>query len=209
VTAASIQEFVPPRVALWRIVIAYVAIALSVVALASAVIGPWNPSSYVLLHQFVGNPVIDVFAALVLAVAAHLLGLPVSNGVAQYGRSLTRTWLIVLMLVAGILALGSWSLQLFRYDPQVVARSADGQRAVALVWVFKNRQAERQVHLFSGSGAFARDRGSVGLACGSGIKATFTGTDQVHLSTDYGDFTLSLNPTTGEPLNTIGETCSG
>jgi hypothetical protein len=73
----------------------------------------------------------------------------------------------------------------------------------------QDRKAERQVHLFSGSGAFARDRGSVGLACGSAITATFTGTDQVHISTDYGDFTLSLDPTTGAPLNSIGATCSG
>jgi hypothetical protein len=209
VTAGSIHQFVPPRVAPWRVVGAYVAVALAIVALAFAVLGQWNPWSYVVLRQFAGNPFLDVFVALLLATVAHLLGLPVSNGVVQFTRSRTRTWLIVATFAAGILALGASSMQLFRYDPDVVARSDDGQRSVALVWVSHDRQVERQVHVFSGSGAFARDRGSVGLACGTSIKAQFNGTDQIALSTDYGDFTLSLDPTTGVPRNTMGATCTG
>jgi hypothetical protein len=205
VVSASITEFVPPPVRRWRRVTSIVAAVLSVLALGLAVLGTWNPTSLVVVHRVANDPVRDLFGVLLLGLIALWTGKPVTSEAAQHGRLVVRAWLIVLTGLVGLASLFTWGVAAFRYDAQVIARSADGQRAVALVMV----RDGRQLHAYAGSGLGARDQGSFGVPCGVSVTARFLGDDLVRVRTDYGTFDLGLDPATGRPVRLLGPTCSG
>jgi hypothetical protein len=198
-------QFVPPPVARWRWISALVVAVLGALALAVTVLGTWNPWSLVVLHRLAADPARDLFVTLALAAVAFWLGAPVTSEANQNRRLSLRIWLIGLAALVGLGALGSWGLAIFRYEPQVIARSADGRHEVALVTVLHGRE----VHAFAGTGIGARDQGSFGRPCGGTVTARFTGPDEVLLSTDYGDLHLHLDPATGRPVGHLGPTCSG
>ncbi len=198
-------DFVAPPTARWRRTAGLVSGVLCLVMLAGTVLGAWNPASLVLVHQHLGDPVRDLFLAMLLALVGYWVGVPVTSEAAQHGRVAARAWLAVLTALVGLGALTTWGLSVFRYEPQVIARSADGQRAVALVTVLQGRQ----LHAFAGSGVGARDQGNLGRPCGPSVTAEFTGDDQVEVTTNYGTFDLRLDPATGRPVRGLGPTCSG
>ncbi|GIH13774.1 hypothetical protein [Rugosimonospora africana] len=198
-------DFYAPPVTRWRRTAGLVAGVLALLALAGTVLGAWNPTSLVLVHQYLGDPVRDLFFAMLLALIAYWVGVPVTSEAAQHGRVVARAWLVVLTALVGVAALTTWGLAVFRYQPQVIARSADGQRAVALVTVLRGRQ----LHAFAGSGVGARDQGNLGRPCGPSVVAEFTGDDEVRVTTNYGTFDLRLDPATGRPVRGLGPTCSG
>jgi hypothetical protein len=178
---------------------------LAALALALTVVGVWNPWSLVVLHAHAADPVRGMFFVLLLALVGYWLLRPVTSEAAQHRRVVARAWLVALTVFVGLAALFTWGLAVFRYQPDVIARSADGTRAVALV----NLLHGRQLHAFVGSGLSARDMGSLGVPCGPDVTARFTGPDEVRVETAYGTFDLRMNPTTGRPVNFIGPTCSG
>ncbi|GAA5181530.1 hypothetical protein GCM10023322_16410 [Rugosimonospora acidiphila] len=203
--STSVAEFMAPPVARWRRVGAVAAGALSLLALASAVLGAWNPTSLVVVHQHSGDPVRGLFYALALAVIAHWLGLPVSSEANQHRRLVARVWLIALAAVVGLAALVTLGLSVYRYQPQVIARSADGRRAVALVTVLRGRQ----LHTFARDGLGDTDQGSLGQPCGTTVAAHFVADDEIQVTTDFGIFDLRLDPATGRPLRGLSSSCSG
>jgi hypothetical protein len=198
-------EFVPPPVARWRRIAALVVGVLGVLALGVTVLGVWNPTSLVVVRQFAGDPVRDLFVTLVLVSAAFWLGAPLTSEAAQHARLVVRVWLVGLAVLVGLAALGTWGLAIFRYQPHVIAQTADGRRAVALVVTLHGRE----LHAFAGTGIGARDQGSFGKPCGVTVTARFTGPDEVSLGTDYGTRDLRLDPATGRPVGHLGPTCSG
>jgi hypothetical protein len=200
-----VTQFEAPPVPIWRRVCAVPAALLTVAAAAVAVLGTWNPWDLVVLRQNAGDPVLDLFVLLLLALIASWLASPITSEAAQRWRLLLRAWLIGLTVFVGLASLVTWGLQAFRYDPQVLARSPDGQRSVALIEVLR----DRQLHAYAGSGLATRDMGNLGSPCGLTITARFTGPDQVRVETDYGTFDLSLDPATGRPVKGMGPTCSG
>ena len=201
----QLTGFKPPPLPRWRRITSIVAAALSVLALAVAVLGVWNPASLVVLHQHAGDPVRDLFFTMVLVAVAAWLGLPVLSEAAQHRRLVVRAWTIALTALLGLASLTTLGLSAFRYQPQVIASSADGQRSVALVTLLHGRE----LHAFVGSGLGARDEGSLGTPCGIRVSAQFTGRDQVRVITDFGTFDLRLDPATGRPATHLGPTCSG
>ena len=203
--STEVRSFVAPPLKLWRRIAAIVATVLAVAALALTVAGIWNPWSLVVLRERAGDPIVDVFVTLLLVTVAMWLGRPVISEADQHRRLVVRTWLVGLTVFAGLLALLTWGLAIFKYEPTVLASSADGQRSVALVQVFHGRE----LHSFAGTGAGRRDMGSFGDPCGGRVSVTFAANDQVRVVTDYGTFDLRTDPATGQPTKRLGPTCSG
>lgn len=203
--STELSSFVAPPLKLWRRVAAIVAAVAAVTALALTVAGTWNPWSLVVLVERAGDPGVDVFLTLLLTTVATWLGWPVVSGAEQRRRMVLRTWLVVLSLVAGLAALVTWDQAIFKYQPTVLATSADGQRSVALVQVFHGRE----LHSFTGTGLARRDMGSFGEPCGGRVAAQFSADDQIRLVTDYGTFDLRTDPATGGVTKGLGPTCSG
>jgi hypothetical protein len=203
--STELRTFVAPPLRRWRRFAALLATVLAVLAVALTVLGTWNPWSSVVLRERAGDPVVDVFVVLLLATLAHWFGRPVVSEADQHGRLVLRTWMIGLTVFAGLAALTTWGLAVYRYEPVVVATSADGQRSVAVVRVFRGQQ----LHSFTGTGATRRDRGSFGELCGGRHVAQFTAADRIQLVTDYGTLQLRTDPATGRPVAGLGPTCSG
>jgi hypothetical protein len=199
------SEFVPPRLPAWRRVIAILALVLAGLALAATVIGTWNPWSSVVLRDRAGDPVLGAFVVLLLLLVAYWFGLRVVSEADQHGRLMRRTGLIALTVFAGICALTTWGLQVFRYEPTLLATSADGQRSVARVGVFQ----ANQLHSFVGSGLNRRDEGSFGEPCGGRLSVRFVTSDDIQVITDYGTFEVRTDPATGVPVKGLPRTCSG
>jgi hypothetical protein len=165
--------------------------------------GAWNPWRLVVLAQNFSNWSLGLLLVAVLAFVTSWLLLPIQHEVAQGRRIVLR----VVTGVAAVVALLCWGLvgTSFGRTSTVVARSADGQRAVAVV---ERGLDDRELQVWVGTGLTTREVGVLGPACGP-VTAQFTGRDEVALSTNYGDFRLRLDPATGTPLDTIGPTCSG
>jgi hypothetical protein len=199
------SEFVPPRLDPRRRVIAILALVLAVAALALTVLGTWNPWSSVVLRERAGDPVVGAFVVLLLLLIAYWVGLRVVSEADQHARLMRRAGLIAVTVFAGLGALTSWGLQIFRYQPSIVATSADGQRSVALVGVFQ----ANQLHSVVGSGLRQRDEGTFGEPCGGRLIVRFVTPDDIQVVTDYGTFELRTDPVTGVPLKGLPSTCSG
>jgi succinate dehydrogenase hydrophobic anchor subunit len=203
--STELRRFVAPPLKLWRRIGAIVVAVLAVAALALAVAGVWNPWSLVVLRERAADPMVDVFVTLLLATVATWLGWPVVSEADQHRRLVLRTSLVGLTVFTGLLALLTWGLAIFKYEPSVLASSADGQRSVALVQVFHGRE----LHSFTGTGAGRRDMGSFGDPCGGRVTVQFSADDQIRVVTDYGAFDLRTEPATGKPTSRLGPTCSG
>ena len=203
--STEVSSFVAPPLKLWRRIAAGVATVLAVAALVVTVAGIWNPWSFVVLRERATDPMVDVFLTLLLTTAATWLGWPIVSEADQHRRLVLRTWLIGLTVFLGLAALVTWGLAIFKYEPTVLATSADGQRSVALVQVFHGRE----LHSFTGTGLGRRDMGSFGDPCGGRVAAQFSAADQVRVVTDYGTFDLRTDPATGKPTRGLGPTCSG
>ena len=201
----DVTRFVSPPLSPWRRICSIVAAVLAPLVLIASVIGVWNPWSLVLLRQRFGDPVVDAFVVMVLATLAHWLGLKVVNEAEQHRRLMFRGWLIVLTVFVGIAAATTWGLAVFRYEPSVLATSADGQRSVALVQVFQ----AHELRSITGTGAGRRDRGSFGEPCGGRLEVHFLAPDRIEVVTDYGTHELRTDPATGKPTVGLPSTCSG
>ena len=70
--------------------------------------------------------------------------------------------MIIVMIVAGIVAVFFHALGLFKYQPSVVATSPSGQRQIAL----GRRVRASSLRIFDGSGLSKREVGNVGKICG-------------------------------------------
>lgn len=201
----DVTRFVSPPLSRWRRICSIVAAVLAPLVLIVSVLGVWNPWRLVLLKDRLGDPVLDLFIVMLLATLAHWLGLRVISEADQHARLMARGWLIALTVFVGVAAATTWGLAVFRYDPSVLATSADGQRSVALVQVFQ----AKELHSFTGTGASRRDRGSFGEPCGGRLEVHFLANDRIELVTDYGTHTLRTDPVTGKPTIGLPPTCSG
>jgi hypothetical protein len=201
----DVTRFVSPPLSLWRRISSIVAAVLAPLVLIASVLGVWNPWSFVVLRERFGDPVLDAFVVMLLVTLAHWLGLRVVSEADQHRRLMARGWLIALTVLVGIAAATTWGLAVFRYEPSVLASSADGQRSVAVVQVFQ----ARQLRSFTGTGASRRDRGSFGEPCGGRLEVHFVAPDRIEVVTDYGTHELRTDPATGEPTVGLPATCSG
>lgn len=186
-----------------RRVLGVLAAAGAVVALVLYALGAWNPWRYVALTQHFGNPPRgSVIVAALAFVAAWLLA-PVRNEAAQglrVGlRVITAVGLAVALICSGVLG------NVLGADVRVLSRSADGERAVALL----HRTADdRELRVWAGAGLTARDVGRLGKACGE-VTARFLSRDEVEVDSSYGVFRFQLDPRSGAPLSQLGDSCTG
>jgi environmental stress-induced protein Ves len=67
----------------------------------------------------------------------------------------------------------------------------------------------RELRILVGQGLGLRDAGRAGRPCGPHAAARFVAEDVVHITSDYGDFDVQLDPKSGRPVNPMGPTCSG
>ncbi len=163
-------------------------------------------SDRVFFRHYFGNPVLGVVVISVLLLVGLFVLLPVRSEAAQHNRVVARIVLIVL-LAFSLIVLGFVSvLSVFAYSPTIVGHSPDGRWQVARV----NRgDSDRQeLHLIRGSGFGAIDVANLGSPCGPTVVVTFQSTDTLLVDTNYGQFTLHIDPVTGKPGNVIGPRCS-
>jgi uncharacterized membrane protein YfcA len=201
----DVTRFVSPPLSRWRRICSIVAAVLAPIVLIVSVVGVWNPRSLVVLRQYFGDPVLDLFVVMLLVTLAHWLGLKVVSEADQHARLMARGWLIALTVFVGVAAATTWGLAVFRYQPSVLATSSDGQRSVALVQVFQ----AKELHSFTGTGVSRRDLGSFGEPCGGRLEVHFLASDRIQVVTDYGTHELHTDPVTGKPTIGLPATCSG
>jgi hypothetical protein len=186
--------------------------ALGVVALLAAVLalvlwglGLVNPWGFTVLTYTFGQPGVGLLIAAVLVFVAVRLLAPVRSEAAHQSRARVQIAAVIAAAV-GLICWGCGSSVLNPGATTVLARSADGDRAVVLV---EYSQDNRELHVWAGSGLGERDVGVLGLACGQGIEARFLDPGEVEVETVYGNFRVRLDPATGAPLESMGDTCSG
>jgi hypothetical protein len=188
----------------WRIVVGWIAFALTLVAIGAIVMGAANPGSLVAVRVWCGDLMLDSWLTLIFGLVMFWLLVPLRSEASQGGRLAVRALLVVAVLV-GALAYGfSRSQGYFDFSPLTIGRSPDGTRTAVLL----TNGAHQRVHVFVGHGLTQRDAGDLGEPCGTGVTASFTGNTGVVVQTEYGDFHLPLDPATGRPLETIGHSCS-
>jgi hypothetical protein len=190
------------RIPPWRWAAGVLMILLVVVLAVLFALGTWNPWRLVILQQRFANP---WFGLAVVAAGTYLvlwLLLPVRNEARQSKRIGARA------VVAGITVVGllTWGIVglLYRYDSTELARSEDGERAVALV-IIGGTQA-RELRIWQGSGLGKRDVGSLGRPC-SRVRAHFIDRDTVVVNQGFGDWVFDLDPRTGRPQQVLGPRC--
>jgi hypothetical protein len=176
---------------------------LAAVALVGFVAGAWNPWRLVRLHQFMGDPTMGLVVVLGLTLAAFWLLAPVRSEAAQPRRQQIR-WLLMLAVVPALLCYGLGH-QLFSYEYQQVATSPSGHRHAAFI----THGHDRELRIWVGSGLAVRDAGRAGAPCGPRATARFEGEDLLHVSSDYGNFDIRLDPRSARPVNPMGPTCVG
>ncbi len=162
----------------------------------------------VFLRTHFGDPALGVFLVLALSIPMLMLLSPVQNEVTQYWRSRVRT----IQVVVAFLALIVWgfvqALPYFDYNPEIIAHSPDGTRAAALV---TSGTSSKDLHVLVGKGLSAKDVGDAGLACGGeDVLVTFArDNSSMRVETDFGTYTIHLDPTTGRPLDQLPAQCGG
>jgi hypothetical protein len=185
-----------------RVIIAVVLAVMALCSLVLFVLGAWNPWRLVVLVVYFGNPMAGAFVVSLLVFLSVWLLTPVVNEAAQNRRLWLRFGLGALVLVTlGVYGVGG---SVFGGDYETLAESADGSRRL----VMRTHGEDRELRIWAGTGLRASDRGWLGLACGN-VVGSFSGNDQVHVASVYGEFDLRLDPDTGDPIDTIGPTCSG
>jgi small-conductance mechanosensitive channel len=200
--ASWIKEPASDRVRPWRRAVG-IAMIVVVVALAVAfLLGMWNPWRLVLLQQRFANPWLGLAVVAAGSYVVLWLLLPVRNEARQRWRITVRVWVAVVAVV-GLIVGGILSL-LYRYESTELARSPDGERAVALV--VTGGLQERDLRIWEGSGWWKREVASLGRPC-SRVEAQFAGPDTVVVNQGYGDWVFDLDPRTGAPRQVLGPAC--
>jgi hypothetical protein len=184
-----------------RRLLGWLAVVLAAVTLVLFVAGVWNPGDLVVLWKFFRNPMKGGALFFALATLASWLLTPVQTEARQSTRVRWRVT-FVLGLLASLIAWGLFGPRLAHTYVEI-ARSGD--RAVVL---YDASTEDQRLHLWVGNGLFQRDAGDLGHPCGS-TKASFTGSDVLHVSTAYGEFDLHLDAATGKPKDALGPTCTG
>jgi hypothetical protein len=176
--------------------------AAAVLVAIGTVLGAWNPWRLVVLLRYFGDP----FAGATLVSALLLVSVWLLTPVTLEARQGTRLWARLILAALLLVAFGTWAVAGGRFGGsyEEIAHSSDGSRRL----VVRVQGEQRELHIWSGTGVAARDRGRIGLACGE-VVGSFTGNDRVRVSSVYGQFDLRLNPQTGAPESTMGPTCSG
>lgn len=190
------------RVSWLRLTLGLAVATATVVTAALFVAGYWNPWRLVVLLQWFANP----WAGLAIVSAGAYLALwllrPIRYEAGQRGAIAGRVALASTCVIGLIL----WGLlqALFRYEADELARSPDGERAVARV-VFGGLN-DVELRVWEGSGLLTREVGSLGRICHRGT-AAFSGSDTVVVDQGYGDLHLPLDPETGAPLMVLAVRC--
>jgi hypothetical protein len=190
----------------WRVARRVIGTGLLIVVGVAAVLfvlGSWNPWHLVFLEYRFGNPMFGLMVVPIAGLVALWLGLPVRDETRQRGRIAARVVAVVLA-IAGVIGWGVFGDH-FSYQAEEAARSADGDRAIAIV-SDRDTPPNSYVRVWEGSGLTAREVGDIGRACGP-VEVRFVTDDQIALDTSYGDWLIDLDPVTGEPLQVLGADC--
>ena len=195
-----------PKTSPLRRVFAAVVLIVGACVVAVGIYAVSNPQKYVVLFKYLRSPFASVFLIFLTLLIAWILAFPVRLPVEQRRRSQVRTTLIVLMIVSFLAFAFVDLLKVYRYSPQVLAKSPSGQREAAIVQLYNTSE----VHIFDASGLGQRDLGSFGAPCGSAstIQVTFVSETEVKISTPYNDYDFHLSPA-GVPFDHFGAMCSG
>jgi hypothetical protein len=178
-----------------------VALAVPVLAVLY-VLGAWNPWRLVILQERFANPWLGLAVVAAVAYLALWLMLPITNEALQRGRIAARVAAATIAVIGVIV--GANLDPLFRYQGTELARSPDGERAVAVV--ISGGLAERDLRVWRGSAPWTREVGSLGRPCG-GISVRFVDGDTIVVNQGYGDWWIDLDPDTGRPLQVLAPRC--
>ncbi len=179
-------------------------LTIALVALAVTVLAQVNPWRLVGLTEYVGDPFLGAFVTLACLLVGSWLALPVRNEAVQRGRARLRLVLLVLTGLSGLLVPLSAQQGWFQYDPLVIARDPHSTRVLAQVGV----HGGVELHIYAGTGFFARDLGNFGSPCGLSVVATFGGPGTVLVQTVYGDYRLAYDETSGAPIDHVPSSCT-
>lgn len=179
-------------------------LVLTAAAAVLFVLGTWNPLHLVVLEYRFGNPMVGLVTVPIGALLGLWLAVPVRNEARQRARLAAR-------VVAGaLLAVGlfGWGVfgEHFTFDAEEVARSPDGDRALAIV-SDRGLPKTQYLRVWVGSGLTAREAGEIGRVCGS-TTVRFLTADRVEIDTSYGTWQVDLDPATGAPRQVLGPHCS-
>lgn len=166
------------------------------------ILGSVNPWGFVLLQQYFGNPWLGMVLVGVGGYLAVWLLAPVRNEAQQRWRIRVRVTLAVLITL-GIL-IGGITWHFYRYEHTELARSEDGQRALAQV-VYGGRQTS-ELRLWEGSGLATREVATLGRAC-HGLEVRFVTPNLVAGDHGFGEWEIELDPDTGQPRQVLGPQC--
>lgn len=189
-----------------RRVFAAVVLIVGACVVAVGIYAVSNPQKYVVLFKYLRSPFASVFLIFLTLLIAWILAFPVTMPVEQRRRSQVRTTLIVLAIVSFLAFAFVGLLKVYRYSPEVLAKSPSGQREAALVQLYNTSE----LHIFSAPGLGQKDLGSFGVPCGNAnsITVTFVSDTEIKISTPYNDYDFHLSPD-GVPLQHFGAMCSG
>ena len=95
--------------------------------------GAVNPRQYVFFLTYFNDPFAGAALVLAILTVAFILGFPVRSTVIDRRRSIARTTMVILTVIATILFLFAYELAVFRYSSEVLATSPNGQRSIARV----------------------------------------------------------------------------
>lgn len=166
------------------------------------VLGATNPWHLVFLTEWFRNWPLGCLLVAIGGFVSSWLLTPVRHEAVQGRRIVLR----IVFAVATVASLLCWGIvgTSFARTSSVLARSEDGQRAVALV---VHSVDDQQLRIWVGTGLGTRDVGLIGPACGA-IRASFVSPTDVLVESVYGNFHATLDATTGAPV-TGRASCDG